>query len=317
MKSSPFPTTPSIARRRRQHFQTQRGGKRRFGSHKRGMTRVMNPRLPHHYAYICALKVAGRKADIKSVKVLRKKVSQMVKALYEDEGKVHGIDIRRMIDMTYGDVESYVEHVAKDQWASLVELHCASVIENVSFYVKSRHGVVKMGEQASKSIVSLKNNHYILMKMHKNVGDKKLDEEKSWVEEQVSDETIPAWAWSHMVTDAGMTRGENVHVRIGRTVRTDVISVSFRLPQEAKVSALKTRLVDMIGLPRTRLTISKRNEHKTELYDWSDIPEHVVVDDNLALPENLMMITLQCSSHLSRRRSSFLCQMVRQTSRSA
>ena len=145
MSSSPFPLTTSIARRRREFFEAHRGGRSRLPRHRRLETRLLNPTLPHHCAYVCILKIIGKRANLRNVKILRDSVSCMIRRLYEDQAVLYGIDVAKMVDESYDSVDDYVKHVQVNQWASIIELHCASELTDASFVVKSKNGHVKMG----------------------------------------------------------------------------------------------------------------------------------------------------------------------------
>ena len=240
---------------------------------------------------VCVLKVVRKKADRKSIRDLRAKVVIMVRQLYEDGAMVCGIDVGKLIDESYADIDEYVKHVQTNQWAPLVELHCAAMLTKTYFVVMSKHGSEKIGESLTRSVISLKNNHYVLMKNNTEHG-KKYEKHytwdtrggmmTAWTWQNDSDDDVPARAWSSMIPSLEAQRGEFVHVQMGAEVMLQALA--FHIPPEAKISALKVRLVDILGISRSRLAIFKRNEHRDELPEWAYIPESVIADDLLASP---------------------------------
>ena len=225
---------------------------------------------------------------------LRQRVGEEAPTMYEEDAEVEGIKVKHMVESTHGTIESYVRHIQGNQWASIVELYGAAKSENISFWVLAKNTSVKMGLEKAKFAMVLRNNHYVLKNVYAGLRYLKKGQHMerggmqsawTWSTDTVSeeDEPLPAWAWSTNLTTLEMQRGERVHVEVAVSLRSDVTNLSIHPPREARVAALKVRLVDILGVPRARMVILRGNGGR-ELPDWSYVPENVVVDDVLAVP---------------------------------
>ena len=108
--------------------------------------------------------------------------------------------------------------------------------------------------------------------------------DRAWTWQNEDDEEVPEWAWSTMEPAQQAQRGDYVHVQVGAAIASDVTSISFRMAHDTRISSLKVRLVDILGIPRSRLALFRLNYYRDELHDWSLIPENVLADDRLASP---------------------------------
>ena len=161
LPSSPWPTTPSIARRRRALW---RGGSRK-GSHTRNVTVYHNPRKPHQCGYEAVLRASGMTTSTKAIKRLRRKTANLVEEWYEEKQVIHGIDIVSAIDQTGFNITTYKSHICGRQWASCVELVAALRVCQASAVLKIKSFECLEGDDLSTHfIIQLRNTHYVLLK---------------------------------------------------------------------------------------------------------------------------------------------------------
>ena len=160
--SQPFSPTPDLAVRRRNLLAATRGGARRWKAHSRSSTTICDPKLPHHCAYVCALRMVKKKPTIKEVKKLRTHVADLVEQGYYRGDHVQGMRVNDALKQVGMDISTYVADIRGTQWASIIELHYVAKYYNISFYVRMGSHTMHLGVGKTNVCMVLNNGHYTL-----------------------------------------------------------------------------------------------------------------------------------------------------------
>ena len=155
--SSPPPSTPTLARRRRV---LMRGGFRR-SEHRRHNTVALNPRKPHHFGCEAILRAVGRSTTTRSIKKLRVRTAAKITEWYFQGATVRGINVKEAIDDTNLPIEDYAMQAQGRQWASVLEMIAASRCIKLSVSLQIKKTIIKEGDMATKNSIQLRKNHYV------------------------------------------------------------------------------------------------------------------------------------------------------------
>ena len=209
---SPFwQTTPSPRRRR-----ARRAGRQRLASHTRKSTRTYNPKLPHHCAYQCLLKVAGLSVKPAKVMELRSSTADALYVAYTESQVLYGIDARETVQASGHTLRAYMADIRHQQWASALEVALAANILDISLFIMDGQQMIKIGNKPAFAI-RLCASHWTLMKMHKvsptDAPDEDVDMLRGgmWTWEDTTpctqeDEEVPEWARMPSVSQPSSAR---------------------------------------------------------------------------------------------------------------
>ena len=75
----------------------RRGGNRRYGMHRRSVTRVFDPPSENDCGFACVLKAAGQACTMKRIHGLRQKTADRVYMAYIHDEKYGGLSVKDMI----------------------------------------------------------------------------------------------------------------------------------------------------------------------------------------------------------------------------
>ena len=104
----------------------RRGGRRRFGAHRRESTRVFNPSAQHHCGYACVLKAKGLVPTCRRIHELGRATAEAVYQAYIGDVHVQGMSVRQMMQDTDMSLNAYLAGVRWRLWASPIELCLAA-----------------------------------------------------------------------------------------------------------------------------------------------------------------------------------------------
>ena len=317
IEESPPPTRNSKLmsseshRRMAQSFRARRrGGKRRFGAHRRSMTRTFNPISENDCGFACLVKASGHVPTKKNIEKVRYIASQRVKEAFLADMKVHGESVRDMVASTGHNLASYVASLQWDMWASPIDLCLAARDMNLSIAIATSANIIKEGGRASH-VVKLEKQHYTLHALHRDrtvstampkgrggmrptpwtweTADTPVVSISSRPEPSPPDDDIPDWAkppsLSPTIVEEDVDdhideppRVFSVKVYVSPNVRTDIMHVQLVLREGTTVAALRARLSTMLGIVPERVRILTESNETLLL---STVVPHVVhVQDN-------------------------------------
>ena len=107
----------------------RRGGKRRYGSHRRVSTRIYNPSAEHHCGYACVLKARGVVPTCRRIYELRCATAEAVYHAYIEDVHVQDMSVREMVQDTDMSLHAYLAGVRWRLWASPIEVCLAAQIQ--------------------------------------------------------------------------------------------------------------------------------------------------------------------------------------------
>ena len=159
-------TPPSQLTTRRR---AARGARRlRFSMHRRRQTRTYDPAAKGHCGYACALKAANKKVTPASIKLIRAEVAQKVYEGFVFDHYIIGQSIKQLVNESDLTLADYIEKTKHTQWASTVEVAIAAQQLGISVIVQEKHRSAATSLRP-RWIISLKNQHFTLAKLHRRV----------------------------------------------------------------------------------------------------------------------------------------------------
>ena len=141
-------------------------GRQRYSMHRRRQTRTYDPAAKGHCGYACALKAANKKVTPASIKMIRAEVAKNVYEGFVLDHYIIGKSIKELVNESDLTLADYIERTKHSQWASTVEVAMAAQQLGVSVIVQEKNRSVPTGLRP-KWIISLKNQHFTLAKLHR------------------------------------------------------------------------------------------------------------------------------------------------------
>ena len=175
IEESPMPTrsarlmTSESHRRMAESVRARRrGGRRRFGNHKRIMTRLYNPPAEHHCGYACVLRAKGLEPANARIEKLRKATADRVYLAYIEDEYVRGMSVRNMVKDTGMSLNAYLAGVRWRLWASTMEVYFAAQHEEIPIAISSK-GKLVLWWGKPRHVVKLQDQHYTLHTLRRRV----------------------------------------------------------------------------------------------------------------------------------------------------
>ena len=182
IQESPPPTrtrSSPKSSRRGAPASARRAGKKRLPSHKRAHTLHMDPRLPGHCGYACALHVAGLKESLQNVRIIRRLAAKVIQQAFLHDMELGGKRVREVVALQGDNLKSYLAKVEDSMWASSLEVAASLSALGVSCYYKEKSLQMRMGHGPCNYIICLRNKRYTVRKVlcNKYGGIKTMDQE--------------------------------------------------------------------------------------------------------------------------------------------
>ena len=143
--STPKPETPWPTPVRRRAV--RRGGKRRFATHRRLSTCMLDRSMPNQCAYQCVLRAAGMAVTMKAVMQLRASTADMIYDAYINYEEIAGINVREIVQASDLTLSAYLTSIRNSQWASVAEAAAAPQVCQVDMAIQTEDVYVLSGLQ--------------------------------------------------------------------------------------------------------------------------------------------------------------------------
>ena len=178
----------------------RRGGRRRFGVHRRKVTLTFDPAVPDHCGFACILRAAGIKVNYANIEKLREQTADKMYKAYVNDDSVHGISIRDTVQHTEDTLAAYMAKLRWKLWASPAELCYAADVVNIAIAISVGHGLIIHGKDP-RHIVRLMDQHYTLHVMRTpTMTPSSVPMSRGGMQSTSSSST--AWQWQHALPNA-------------------------------------------------------------------------------------------------------------------
>ena len=311
LEESPIPTrsarliTSESHRRMAESVRARRrGGRRRFGRHKRVMTRLYNPPAEHHCGHACVLRAKGVEPTSKRIQELRNATADIVYRACIDDEHVHGVSVRGMVQDTDMSLQAYLAGVRRMLRASIIEVYYAAQSLEVPIAVSSKGRVVCWRDNP-KYVIKLQNQHYTLHSSRRKAKDMdkgSLQQERggmrpglwTWEDESVPvsityrpspptppPEEIPEWAIRNTPLQTVATPEELslppseerslpmpyvTRVHVSPSVRTDVSSVELIVKPGTTLLHMRVRVASLLAVSPHRVGMTDLDNNEIPLH---------------------------------------------------
>ena len=125
-RSARLMSSESHKRMAQSHRARRRGGRRRFGEHRKACTLVFNPNTNDHCGYSCLLKAKGIVPSPSGIQDLRDATARGVKEAYLNDVYVNDMSVRDLVQSTDMTLDAYTAEVKWKLWASPIEMAIAA-----------------------------------------------------------------------------------------------------------------------------------------------------------------------------------------------